>query len=83
MCEADQTVVALTRRRPIEGAVARAHILSAQNRFDDVARAVGRLLAEAPPGFAAWTLPIDPLFWPLHGDRLFVTVLKRLAERAR
>jgi tetratricopeptide (TPR) repeat protein len=80
---ADHAVVTLTQRRPIEGAMARAHILSAQGRVGDVAQALGRLLAEAPPGFAAWTLPIDPLFRPLHGDRLFATVLARLAERAR
>lgn len=41
------------------------------------------LLTSAPPGYAGWTLPIEPLLTPLRGDEAFAAVLGRLAERAR
>ena len=81
--EADRAVVALTRSRPIESTIARSQWLSAQGQLSEAAHVLGRLLADAPPGFAAWTLPIDPLLRPLHGVSGFANVLGRLAERAR
>jgi tetratricopeptide (TPR) repeat protein len=83
LVEADRAVVALTRRRPIESTIARSQWLSAQGQLNEAAHVLGRLLADAPPGFAAWTLPIDPLLRPLHGVSGFANVLGRLAERAR
>ena len=81
--EADHAVGSLTRRRPIESAIARSQLLSAQGQLSEAAQVLERLLAEAPPGFAAWTLPIDPLLRPLHDLRGFAKVLVRLADRAR
>jgi DNA-binding winged helix-turn-helix (wHTH) protein/tetratricopeptide (TPR) repeat protein len=45
-------------------------------------RALARLLAEAPAGFAGWTMPVEPLLTPLRGDAAFRAQLARLADRA-
>jgi hypothetical protein len=42
-----------------------------------------RLLTEAPPGFPGWTIPIEPMFKPLHTQPEFEGILAKLAERAR
>ena len=54
-------------RRPIEATIARAHVCRRRASCIEAADMLGRLLADAPPGFAAWTLPIDPLLRPLRG----------------
>jgi len=42
-----------------------------------------RLLSEAPPGFAGWTLPVEPFLAPLRGEPQFRSLLAALADRAR
>ena len=42
-----------------------------------------RLLAEAPPGFAGWTLPVEPFLASLRGEPAFQDLLRTLTERAR
>ena len=83
LAEADHAVVALARSRPIESVTARAQLLCAQGQAAAAVRLLERLLVEAPPGYAAWTLPIEPLCRPLHRLDAFEKVLGRLAERAR
>jgi DNA-binding winged helix-turn-helix (wHTH) protein len=80
---ADAAVRALERRQPVEGALARAQLLTAQARAEAALDLLAQLLRRAPPGFAAWSLPIDPLFVPLHQIPGFAAVLQYLAERAR
>jgi hypothetical protein len=80
---ADQAAVALTRRRPVESAIARAQCLAAREQGTEAVHLLERLLLDAPPGFAGWALPIDPLFRSLHGLKTFTNVVERLAERAR
>ena len=41
------------------------------------------LLENAPPGFACWTIPVEPFLAQLSGSKEFVTVHERLAERSR
>jgi hypothetical protein len=41
------------------------------------------VLVDAPAGFAAWTLPVEPLLSQLHGTQEFTDMLGRLADRAR
>ena len=82
IASADQLVTSLAERRPIEAAVARAHVLAATGRLIEATDQLGHLLADAPPGFAGWTLPIDPLFRPLRAVPEWMTVLRRVAERA-
>jgi tetratricopeptide (TPR) repeat protein len=81
--EAETAAGALVTRRPIEGAIARAQLLTARGAYDEALRALQELLREAPPGFAGWSLAIDPLFTPLHSRPEFEVVLRRLADRAR
>jgi|KBSMisStandDraft_5_1062788.scaffolds.fasta_scaffold01200_6 adenylate cyclase len=82
IARADHLAAALAEHRPIEAAVARAHVLAATGRWIETAHQLERLLAEAPPGFAGWTLPIDPLLRPLRAVPEWMPVLRRLAERA-
>ena len=41
-----------------------------------------RLLDDAPPGFAGWTIPIEPLLTDLGAASEYQAILRRLAERA-
>jgi DNA-binding winged helix-turn-helix (wHTH) protein/tetratricopeptide (TPR) repeat protein len=41
------------------------------------------LLESAPPGFAGWTIPIEPAFAACRSEATFGAVLTRLAARAR
>ena len=42
-----------------------------------------RALDSAPPGFAGWTIPVEPLLSELQDVKGFSAVLERLAARAR
>jgi tetratricopeptide (TPR) repeat protein len=83
LARVDATLGVLSRTKPVDAAVVRAMRLSADDRLDDAAATLGRLLAELPPGFAGWTIPIEPLLKKLHGHQRFAAVLKSLADRAR
>jgi DNA-binding winged helix-turn-helix (wHTH) protein/Tfp pilus assembly protein PilF len=72
----------LAGARPIEAALVESQRLATGG---DLAAASARLcnvLESAPPGFAAWTVPIEPFFYELQGTQEFAGVLARLAERA-
>jgi tetratricopeptide (TPR) repeat protein len=69
--------------RPIEAKLVESQGLAADGQFDRAAATLGELLETAPPGFAAWTLPVDPIFRQLHAAQGFTVVLQKLAERAR
>ena len=73
----------LAESRPIEAAVVESQLLAADGNVGQATARLSRLLETAPPGFAAWTLPVDPLFRQLNGAQEFTGVLQRLAERAR
>jgi DNA-binding winged helix-turn-helix (wHTH) protein/tetratricopeptide (TPR) repeat protein len=79
---AEQTLATLARTRPIEAAIVRGQLLAARGDVAGSAAALARLLAEAPPGFAGWTLPVEPFLRELHGTQAFTEVLERLAARA-
>jgi hypothetical protein len=55
----------------------------AHGRLTDAVGILTRLLVEAPPGYPGWTIPIEPMFKPLHAQPEFAGILARLAERAR
>jgi len=74
---------ALHRSRPVEAQIVQSQRLTFAGTFEPAAGTLCRLLETAPPGFAAWTLPVDPLFRQLHGTKGFTAALQRLAERAR
>jgi DNA-binding winged helix-turn-helix (wHTH) protein/Tfp pilus assembly protein PilF len=73
----------LAAARPIEAGIVRAELLTARGNPRGAVAELGRLLEQAPPGFAGWTLPADFLLRQLSGTQGFTAVLGRLADRAR
>jgi len=69
--------------RMLEAALLSAMAAIVQGRPTDAIGLLDRLLTEAPPGFPGWTIPIEPIFKPLHAQPEFAGILARLAERAR
>ena len=69
--------------RTTEAAIASALSLIVSNRTAEAIGKLDQLLADAPPGFAGWTLPIEPLLAPMRSTPQFRAVLAQLAERAR
>ncbi len=83
MDRADRALATLARTRPIEAALVEAQLQTARGDQAGAVATLRRLLADAPPGFAAWTLPVEPFLQDLHGLPAFAQILTRLAERAR
>jgi TolB-like protein/Flp pilus assembly protein TadD len=73
----------LRAARPIEAALVEAQMLAATGQADTAGAVLSTLFDAAPPGFAGWTVPIDPLLVQLHGTPAFAAARERLAERAR
>ncbi len=81
---ADASIAELARTgRLSEAALLTAFAHVVRGRPTEALLVVDRLLTDAPPGFPGWTIPIDPLLRPLHGQPAFDAVLARLADRAR
>ncbi len=68
--------------RTTEAAMASAFWHVASARQEDALATLAKLLDEAPPGFAGWTIPVEPLLAAVHGTTACHAVLRRLAERA-
>lgn len=68
--------------RTTEAAMASAYWHVVSGRQEDGLAVLARLLDEAPPGFAGWTLPIEPLLASVRGTTAYQAALQRLAERA-
>jgi DNA-binding winged helix-turn-helix (wHTH) protein len=64
-------------------AVTRGLLLAAAGHAGDAAMALLNALAEAPPGFAGWSLPVDPFIAQLTDSKAFTSVFAKLSERAR
>jgi tetratricopeptide (TPR) repeat protein len=73
----------LTATRPIEAAIVRAQLLAVAGKLLEAGAVLCKTLDEAPPGFAAWTLPIEPFLLQLAGTQSFTPALTRLSTRAR
>ena len=61
----------MTRRRPYYSAMIAAALMVERGRPQEAVRQLEGLLADAPPGFVAWTLPVEPLLRPLHAHPAF------------
>jgi DNA-binding winged helix-turn-helix (wHTH) protein len=70
-------------RRLSEAAMAAALEHVVMGRDAQAIGALDRLLDEAPPGFAGWTIPIEPMLAALRPEAAFQRVLRKLAERAK
>ena len=80
---ADEALATLVRTRPVEAGIVRGQALAVRGDVDGALSSLQRVLRDAPPGFAAWTLPVEPFLRQLHGTQGFTGVLGHLADRAR
>jgi DNA-binding winged helix-turn-helix (wHTH) protein/tetratricopeptide (TPR) repeat protein len=80
--DAEQGVATVTRTRPIEAALVRAQLLASRGGAEAAVAEVADALANAPPGFAGWTIPVEPFLAQLASHQSFTGVLKTLAARA-
>lgn len=81
MDHADRAILELAAHgRATESAMARAYWLTAQGDAKAGAGVLGQLLDTAPPGFAGWTMPVEP--W-CRNQPAIRELFPRLAERAR
>jgi DNA-binding winged helix-turn-helix (wHTH) protein/Flp pilus assembly protein TadD len=83
LARAEAALTTLAKARPIEAAIVRAQALAVRGDAGGAHQALSRVLRDAPPGFAAWTLPVEPLLAQLHGTEEFIDILGQLADRAR
>jgi tetratricopeptide (TPR) repeat protein len=79
----EEVLVTLTAARPIEGAIVRAQVLAAEGQRREAADTIRAVVDTAPPGFAAWTLRVDPLLSELLGTEGFTAALAVLRRRAQ
>jgi tetratricopeptide (TPR) repeat protein len=82
LARADAAVVVLERTRPFEAAMVRAQLAGVAGRAGDAATALDHLLATAPPGFAGWTMPIEPHLSEIADSEALTKIAARLADRA-
>lgn len=54
-----------------------------EGRAADASQTLDDLLLRAPPGYAGWTIPVEPFAAALRKETAFQAVLARLAARAR
>ena len=73
----------LAATRPIEAAIAHSQLVAVEGKPQDAGAILCKALDDAPPGFAGWTLPIEPFLLQLTGTPTFTSALARLSERAR
>jgi hypothetical protein len=69
--------------RAAEAAMATALAQAAADRRGEAAGTLSDLLSAAPPGFAGWTVPVEPLLAVARTEASFQPVLATLAGRAR
>jgi DNA-binding winged helix-turn-helix (wHTH) protein/tetratricopeptide (TPR) repeat protein len=81
--EVREAVGTLAATRPIEAALVRSHLLIAEGRAAEASAILCTMLDGAPPGFAAWTLPIEPLLIQPVVTEALAPALARLSQRAR
>jgi DNA-binding winged helix-turn-helix (wHTH) protein/Tfp pilus assembly protein PilF len=73
----------LAMTRPIEAAIVHGQVLAVEGKPQDAGAVLCKALDDAPSGFAAWTLPIEPFFLQLIDTKSLTAALSRLSERAR
>ncbi len=71
------------QERRVEGSMAAAFAHAVSGKTADAIATLDALLANAPPGPAGWTLPVEPLLASLRGTPAFDAILGKLADRAR
>jgi DNA-binding winged helix-turn-helix (wHTH) protein len=78
-----EIVATLRSTRPIEAAMIEAHMAALDHDPDTAASVLRTMLDTSPPGFAGWTIPVEPLLLQIQQRQAFSVVRDRLADRAR
>ena len=76
------TWAAVSRGRTVEAELMTAGTAAIEARPEDAVAALERMLQEAPPGPAGWSIPIEPLLERLRSAPAFGQILHDLARRA-
>jgi tetratricopeptide (TPR) repeat protein len=79
---ASASIAGIRPLRPNEANLAAACLQLAQGDERAAVQTLEQFLAQAPPGLAGWTIPVEPLLAPLRHGRL-APVLAQLSDRAR
>ena len=79
----DAVLRTLAHTRPVYAAIAKAERLVTEGRAADAVTLLRNVLQKAPPGFACWTVPIEPAFHNVIALPAFAPFLQELAARAR
>jgi DNA-binding winged helix-turn-helix (wHTH) protein/Flp pilus assembly protein TadD len=80
---AEAVVGTLEHPRPLYAAMVKAEILAGDHQARAAAELLTAALKGAPPGFACWTIPIEPAFRQVVSLPAFAPFLQQLAVRAR
>jgi adenylate cyclase len=81
--DARAAIADMVASKPVQAGIARGALLAVQGDAAGAAVELQRVLAEAPPGFAGWQLPVLPLLREVAATPAIRAVFERLAERAR
>jgi tetratricopeptide (TPR) repeat protein len=79
----DRALAVVERTKPIESALVRAQLLTAQGRGPEAARVLAGVIETAPAGFAGWSIPVEPFILQLADRTTLTPVLTLLAGRAK
>jgi DNA-binding winged helix-turn-helix (wHTH) protein len=79
----DRALTVMDRTKPIEAALVRAQSLAAQGQGPAAADLLADAIKNAPPGFAGWSLPVEPFILQATDRTVLTPVLSLLADRAR
>ena len=82
LARAEAVLPILDRVKPIEGAMVRAQLDAVRNDAIGAADTLGRMLGQAPPGFAGWTIPVEPHLSQLAEHEALRKTADDLAGRA-
>ena len=66
----------------IDAAIGQAVLLARGNRHADAARVYREAVEQAPPGYAGWMLPVEPMIHPLAHREIWADALALIAVRA-
>lgn len=83
LAAADDAIATLERSRPFDAMVARSQRLAADGACSDAVKVLCARVDEAPPGFAGWAIPVEPLLLEVRKEPAFPRLAKALARRAK
>jgi tetratricopeptide (TPR) repeat protein len=79
---AEAVLPRLDRAKAIEAAMVRAQMHAVRGERPAAAAALERMLADAPPGFAGWTIPVEPHLRQVADSKELTKITARLTDRA-